>query len=203
MLKLSRKENFLNEIHSVPLSQYVLLLKVEDRFSASKPAMQVWFSVGITKSTREAIVLLVMTIFFSRIQNTNLSTIMARNTAIWYEKFRIRWPCTKHVEISKYKKTAPITKTIKRKNASMEFSLLFFYFKPTKRSSFIFVGRTEQLSSSWSVIRVFYCRFPLNFSTVVNQAEVTPCSYLQVTILFKRLSNEIISKVFNFEFEIF
>ena len=35
--------------------------------------------------------------------------------------------CSKHVEISKYKKTAPITKTIKRKkNASMEFSLLFF-----------------------------------------------------------------------------
>ena len=61
-VKTFKKENFLNEMNSLPIS--VLLLKVEEGFSASKPAMQVWFSVGKSKSTREAIVMLVMTIFF-------------------------------------------------------------------------------------------------------------------------------------------
>ena len=38
-VKTFKKENFLNEMNSLPIS--VLLLKVEEGFSASKPAMQV------------------------------------------------------------------------------------------------------------------------------------------------------------------
>ena len=98
------------------------------------------------------------------------------------------------VNMWKYLNTKNCTYYKNNKKKKMhQWNFHYFFFISNQQRGARLSQQVEQNSyQALEALSEFLIQLPLNINTA-NQAEVTPCSYLQVTIVFKRLSNEIFS----------